>query len=226
MPPTRVLVVDDEPAERRAYRRLLSAYGFSSAEVATIPEAVSLVRSFRPEVILSDVVLGRESGITLLEFLRRYPETARLPFILMTGLSVPTEILAAASRGLGLPPVFKKGDSVVELVNRLRESVAMPMPIPPGKIFRGPLILDPMAHSVEYHGNKLKLHGRRAFDLLYALALQNEIVSREELLQSLWEKSDSPAVVNVTIMRLRRDLAKFPGVRVATVPSGYRLEVV
>ena len=62
----KILVVDDEPSIRRLLRGYLEAESFAVSEAATGSEALALVRSGRPDVVLLDVRLPDLGGIEVL----------------------------------------------------------------------------------------------------------------------------------------------------------------
>lgn len=225
MRPPRVLVVDDEEPQRRLFHRFLSTHGFRSAEAASVPEAVSLIRSFRPQLVLSDIALPGVSGIRLLELLRRFPETAHLPVILMTGLPVPSDMVAATAKGLDMGSIFVKGGDMLELTRRMMSSMSSDSLHAPGDLCRGALRVNLYTHQASFGDQLLRLHGWRSFELLCELMRQPGMVERETLHRTIWSSSDNPGIVNVNIMRLRHELAIFPSIRVVSEASGYRLVV-
>jgi DNA-binding NtrC family response regulator len=76
----RVLVVDDEPAERDGLARLVGQWGYEVETAASGEEALNLIESHHPAVVLTDLVLPEMDGLTLLQKLR---ETGRPPIVLM-----------------------------------------------------------------------------------------------------------------------------------------------
>lgn len=66
-----ILVVDDENALRRTIRITLESQGHTVTEAATGPLAVERVRASRPDLVLLDLKLGRESGLDVLADLHK-----------------------------------------------------------------------------------------------------------------------------------------------------------
>ena len=79
----RVLIVDDEPHVREVLRDFLTRVGDEVATAATGVEALEVVPTFKPEVILLDMVMPGMSGADVLDALRRAGVT--VPVILMSG---------------------------------------------------------------------------------------------------------------------------------------------
>ena len=96
-PGTRILVVDDEPAMREVLELRLAGWGF---EVRTAPdgaEGKELAESFRPDLVISDVVMPRMTGLELLESLRAGDPDR--PVILVTAQATVDLAVEAMKRG-------------------------------------------------------------------------------------------------------------------------------
>jgi CheY-like chemotaxis protein len=86
-----VLVLDDEESVRHALRLYLERHSYTAVEAATVEAAVESMRTTAFEAVILDVRLpGSESGLDALEALRRIPEFAPVPVLIVTG-SVLTE---------------------------------------------------------------------------------------------------------------------------------------
>jgi DNA-binding NtrC family response regulator len=77
-----VLVVDDEPALREVLSLRIQDWGYDVCTAVDAADAERVLRSRRPDVVLSDVVLPGISGVELLRWLKRDDDT--LPVIMMT----------------------------------------------------------------------------------------------------------------------------------------------
>ena len=76
----KVLVVDDEPTERDGLARMVGQWGYEVETASSGEEALSLIESQHPAVVLTDLVLPEMDGLTLLQKLR---ETGRPPIVLL-----------------------------------------------------------------------------------------------------------------------------------------------
>lgn len=81
----RVLVVDDDPALRRAVRRQLEVEGWSAVEAGSVPEALAAMRDGRElfDCVVSDIQMPPSTGFDLIEQIREQDD--ELPVLLMTG---------------------------------------------------------------------------------------------------------------------------------------------
>lgn len=95
---TRVLVADDNADLRNHLTRLLSER-FEVKAVADGEDALTAVTEFRPELIISDVVMPRLDGLSLLKRVRSNPETLGLPVILLSARNGEEWRLEALSQG-------------------------------------------------------------------------------------------------------------------------------
>jgi DNA-binding NtrC family response regulator len=76
----KILVVDDEPAEREGLARLVGQWGYEVETAGSGEEALNLIESQHPAVVLTDLVLPEMDGLTLLQKLK---ETGRPPIVLL-----------------------------------------------------------------------------------------------------------------------------------------------
>jgi two-component system cell cycle sensor histidine kinase/response regulator CckA len=115
----RILVVDDEAGVRRSAVRVLSRFGYSVEEVGGAEEALHLAGSTaaRYDLVLSDVVMPRMSGVELCRELRRRNNGARV--LLMSGhMAEDLDTIDEPDAGLRL---LHKPWSVTDLLRRVRE---------------------------------------------------------------------------------------------------------
>jgi DNA-binding NtrC family response regulator len=79
----RILVVDDEPSEREALARLVGQWGYEVETASSAEEALALVETQHPAVVLTDLVLPEMDGLTLLQRLKETGRTTQV--LLVTG---------------------------------------------------------------------------------------------------------------------------------------------
>jgi two-component system chemotaxis response regulator CheY len=86
-----VLVVDDESSILRLLARSLDAFGYATLEVTGADDALSCMRSNHVDAAILDVRMpGGTSGLELLEALRADPDRARMPVLILTGVTLTT----------------------------------------------------------------------------------------------------------------------------------------
>lgn len=81
-----ILVVDDEPSWLKVLRYFLETKGYSVTAVGSGPEALELLRTYHPDLILSDVRMPEMNGFDLLDNIRHQPEIAGTPVIFFSAI--------------------------------------------------------------------------------------------------------------------------------------------
>lgn len=83
-----ILCVDDEPDALTILRLFLSAHGFDITVASTAAEALRLVESLRPDLIVTDYAMPDMTGLDLCRALRRRAETRGIPIIMHSGIEL------------------------------------------------------------------------------------------------------------------------------------------
>lgn len=79
-----VLVVEDNPANQMLAASLLQREGFQAEVVDCVPEAQRTIDECRPCLILMDIQLPGEDGLSFAQRLKSAPETAQIPVVALT----------------------------------------------------------------------------------------------------------------------------------------------
>jgi DNA-binding NtrC family response regulator len=93
----RVLIVEDDPATRSGLAELVQAWGFQTEEAPDGEEALRKVTTFRPAIIVSDLVMPRMGGLDLLKSLR--DQLSDISFILLTAQGTVESAVEAIKDG-------------------------------------------------------------------------------------------------------------------------------
>jgi DNA-binding response OmpR family regulator len=115
----RILIVEDEPMLREAFRLMLEDSGYSVQEAGTGADARAAIQARMPDLILLDLGLPDISGLDLARELSQNPETAKVSIVALTG-RVGTEERNACLAA-GCKAYFAKPLSPRELLRRLPE---------------------------------------------------------------------------------------------------------
>src|SRR5581483_7704788 len=80
--PNRVLLVDDDPGQRKLGQLWLTKHGFDVQTASTAREALDLAAAAPPDAIVSDLVMPDIDGLSLCRAVRLNPRLARVPYVL------------------------------------------------------------------------------------------------------------------------------------------------
>ena len=89
----KILVVDDEPDILEIVRINLEGGGYEVSGATTGAEALRLVKLERPDLVILDVLLPEVDGWEVLRRIRRDPQAARTPVVMLTCMSDDTDVL-------------------------------------------------------------------------------------------------------------------------------------
>ncbi len=208
----RVLVVEDEGAQREMLRYNLEAEGFSVCVAEDGDEALLMVAEESPDVIVLDWMLPHVSGIEICRRIKSDPRTRLIPVVMLSARGDETDRV----RGLetGADDYVVKPYSVNELIARLRTQLRRVRPATLGeKLVHEDIILDPLEHRVHRGPHTLHL-GPTEFRLLATLMERpGRVWTREQLLDRVWGRDIhvDMRTIDVHVGRLRKALMAHDG---------------
>ncbi len=88
MPSNSILIVDDTPVNLKLVRVLLSRQGFDVRTASTAEEALEMVQSFRPSLVLADIQLPGMDGLEMTRRLKAHPETRNTVVLALTAFAM------------------------------------------------------------------------------------------------------------------------------------------
>ena len=203
----KLLLVEDDKSVADLVSWHFEREGFDLRRTGDGDEALLLAAEETPDVILLDWMIEGVSGVEVCRRLRRRPETAHVPIIMLTARGEETDRI----RGLetGADDYVTKPFSPRELVARVGAVLRRVRPGLAGEeLAYADLEMDVAAHRVRRGGEPIAL-GPTEFRLLkHLLENPGRVFSRERLLDSVW--SHDPDIdlrtVDVHVRRLRKAL--------------------
>lgn len=195
----RVLVVDDDRPLAEMLSIVLTSEGLTTRVCRSGDRVMEEFASFRPDVVLLDLMLPGADGMTVCRQIRRKSD---VPIIMLTARADTPDVVAGLEAGADdyITKPFKNSELVARVKARLRRSEAISAPIEFGEIH-----LDPAAHTVTRAGNRIELTPLE-FDLLACLIGDpTKVFTREVLLERVWgyHHPGDTKLVNVHMTRLR-----------------------
>ena len=219
-----ILCVEDDASIRDIEVYTLNSTGFEAKGVADGDAFRAALREQKPELVLLDVMLPGEDGVSLLQFLKSSPETAEIPVIMATAKGMEYDKIQ--SLDLGADDYLVKPFGMMEMVSRVRAVLRRCHADDKPQILRqGGLSVDPTARTVTAGGAPVTLTYKE-FELL-CLFLQNPgtVFTRDRLFSEVWGESfvGETRTVDMHIRTLRQKLGTY-GDRIETVRGvGYKL---
>ncbi|MEV0587144.1 response regulator transcription factor [Nonomuraea sp. NPDC050310] len=218
----RVLVVEDERRMAAALQRGLQAEGFAVDLAHDGEEGLHLARVGEYDVVVLDIMLPRLSGYNVCKQLRA--EENWVPILMLSAKDGEYDM--ADGLDLGADDYLTKPFSYVVLVARLRALLRRDAGRRPAVLAAGDLSLDPARRRVQRGEEPVELTPREFALLEYLLRRHDEVVSKAEILEHVWDTFDTdPNVVEVYVGYLRRKIdTPFGRSALQTVRgAGYRL---
>lgn len=205
-----VLVVDDDARLRGLLSRYLAGEGFRVTTAENAEDARLKLRAINPDLLVLDVMMPGESGLSLTESLRD-EQGHDLPVLLLTARGAPEDRIAGFEAGaddyLGKP--FEPRELVLRIRALLRRAPP-PSESPAGPIQLGPAAFDRARGELRGPDGPIRLTGGEAA-LLAALARKpNEVLSREEIAAALQMDDAGERAIDVQVTRLRRKIETDP----------------
>jgi DNA-binding response OmpR family regulator len=216
-------VVEDERGIADLIRQGLEAEGYAvtTAHDGEDGERQALTGDFA--LVLLDVLLPRRSGLEVLSAIRS--QKPEMPVVMLTALGDTEDTVAGLDRGaddyIAKPFVFE------ELLARIRAQLRRPAQRDSTALDVAGIRLDLRTRRVERAEQEVRLTAREFELLAYLMRHPNQVLSRSQILNSVWGYDFDPGtnVVEVYIGYLRRKLAVGDEpVPIETIRSvGYRL---
>ena len=221
----KILVVDDEKDITALVAYHLEREGFRVLQAYDGLQGLELARRERPNLLVLDLMLPVMSGLDVCRRLRKEPETARLPILMLTAKTEETDKVLGLE--LGADDYLTKPFGPRELVARVKALIRRSEEAPAEEVVKaGALEIDLGRYTVSVSKRPVELTAKE-FDLLKALILaKGRALTRDYLLDHVWGYQQASEIesrtVDVHVRRLREKLGP-EAKRVVTVKSvGYR----
>lgn len=219
-----IYYLEDEPNIRELIVYTLQSSGFEARGFTHSIDLFKAVEQTKPELILLDIMLPDENGLSVLKKLKASAETLDIPIIMVTAKG--SEFDKVTGLNLGADDYIAKPFGMMEFIARVKAVLR-----------RGglkekrkncdykELQIKPEQHQVYAKGERVELT-LKEYDLLkYMMENQGIVLSRNQLLRHVWgyDFDGETRTVDVHIRSLRQKLGMY-GVYVETVRGvGYRI---
>ncbi|HAX71877.1 MAG TPA: response regulator [Anaerolineales bacterium] len=122
MSPTQrtVMIIEDEADAAELFAEMMRVNGFRVIKMFSSAPAIPIISQEKPDIILLDIMMPDISGLEVLRYMQREPELAKIPVIVVSAKSMPSDIKtgleAGASMYLTKPVGFQDLKQAVEKV--------------------------------------------------------------------------------------------------------------
>jgi len=223
----KILIVEDEEDIRELVKYNLEREGFTDLRaVETGEEAVTVIKTFIPDLILLDLMLPGIDGLTVCRKLKNNDKTEHIPIIMLTAKSEESDVVVGLE--MGADDYITKPFSHKVLLARIRSvlrRVQEKEQLAPGDVVRrGNLVITPGKREVMLDDQPLELTFSE-FEILLLLARRpGWVFTRNQIVNEV-KGSDYPVTeraIDVQIVGLRKKLGA-AGKRIETIRGvGYR----
>ncbi|MFB6519119.1 response regulator [Streptomyces sp. NPDC056401] len=202
----RVLLIEDDPSIREGVGLGLRRRGHDVSAAETGEAGLGLMASFHPELVLLDLMLP---GINGVQVCRRIRETSQVPIIMLTARGDDFDIVVGLEAGADDYIVKPARTEVIEArIKAVLRRLSEPVGGRPDVEFHGELAVDRAGLTVAKNGERVPLAPSEIKLLLHLSASPEQVFSRQQLLEYVWEHSyhADARLVDACVRRLRHKI--------------------
>ena len=218
-----IYLVEDDDNIRKLVCYALTKEGFEVQEYSSPKEFWQGLDAGLPKLILLDIMLPEEDGLSILGKLKSHVETEHIPVIMLTAKG--SEFDKVTGLDMGADDYVVKPFGTMELISRVRAVLRRFRKMNEDRIYTiGELYVEPAKHIISVSGKAVSLSYKEYTLLLVLLEADGNVVERDRLLTSVWgEYYTESRTLDVHIRKLRVKLGD-AGKMIQTVKGiGYKL---
>ena len=201
-----ILVIEDDPVIGKAVQKGLAEAGHECNWTKDGKEGLNLAMSQKFDVVVLDLLLPGESGLNILEQVRR--SGINVPIIVLTALGSVDDRVTGLKRGADdyLVKPFEMSELIARIEAVCRRASTKPSPV----LEVGELMLDLPTRRVTSGGIEIELTPTEFSILEMLMRHAGQVVTRKMLCEQLWESDweGTTNVIEVHINRLRTKLQR------------------
>lgn len=218
-----IYLVEDDDNIRKLVKYALTKEGFEVTGFEVPVEFWENMRTAMPELIILDIMLPEEDGLSILKNLKENSETEQIPVIMLTAKN--SEFDKVTGLDMGADDYIAKPFGTMELISRVRAVIRRYEKTQSKKVFQiGELYVDSAKHIITVSGQEVPLSYKEYLLLLVLLEAEGNVVDRNTLLARVWgEYYAESRTLDVHIRKLRVKLMN-AGSLIQTVKGiGYKI---
>lgn len=219
-----IYIVEDDPSIRELVVYTLSGAAMEAVGFGTPEEFRKALENRLPDLILLDIMLPGEDGLSVLRRLRSSRQTEKIPVMMITARSSEYDKVVGLDSGADdyLPKPF----GMMELIARVRALLRRTQREAADGLHLGCLHVSPERHIAEVNGEKVMLTFKEFEMLLMLMQNRGIVLTRDQFLNQVWGYAfdGENRTVDVHIRTLRQKLGE-AGSYIRTIRGiGYKLE--
>lgn len=222
-----IFCVEDDDGIRNLMIYALNAAGFEAKGFSEGSSFFQALKNQKPELILLDIMLPGDDGITILKRIRSHRQIEDIPVIMASAKG--TEYDKVSGLDLGADDYLAKPFGMMEMISRvkavLRRTATQDSSQAPKSLRMGDIEMNTAEHTVFVSGIRTELT-LKEYDLLYLfLSNPGKVFTREQLLERIWDSAymGETRTVDVHIGTLRTKLGVSGDVIQTVRGVGYRV---
>lgn len=219
-----IYLLEDDESIRKLVVYALQSQGFEAAGFERPSEFWRAVGRQLPELVLLDVMLPEEDGLSVLKKLRDASATQAIPVIMLTAKN--TEFDRVTGLDCGADDFVSKPFGMMELLARVRAVLRRTEKVPQEQHWQaGPLYVCPQRRQVQVNGQEVLLTYKEFEILSLLLQQQGRVLTRDVLMDRVWglEAERENRTLDVHIRTLRQKLGAAGGLIETVRGVGYKL---
>lgn len=222
-----IYLVEDDNSIRELVIYTLQSTGMEATGFSCAKDFWNAMKTETPSLILLDIMLPDEDGLTILKKLRAASGTERLPVIMLTAKG--TEYDKVIGLDNGADDYIPKPFGMMELVSRVKAVLRRTKPEQKPNQYRiGPVAVDVGKHTVTVEEKPVTLTFKEFELLSYLMENEGIVLTRDQLLSKIWgyDFDGETRTVDVHIRTLRQKLG-LGGNYIETIRGvGYKMEEI
>lgn len=220
-----IYVVEDDASIRELVTYTLGSQGMEAEGFMLPSQFWKAMERMKPDLILLDIMLPEEDGLTILKKLRADRETERLPVIMLTAKDGEYDTVIGLDSGAD--DYIAKPFRMMELISRIRAVLRRAEKEDKAEEYRiGDLYVNPSKHVVKVKDEPVALTLKEFEVLCVLIRHQGNVFTRAQLLDEIWgyEFDGESRTVDVHIRTLRQKLGP-AGDCIETIRgAGYKID--
>jgi two-component system alkaline phosphatase synthesis response regulator PhoP len=226
--PKKLLIAKDEQDIAQLVKHYLEKDGFHTCIATTGLEALKLVASEHPDLVILDLMLPHMDGLEVCKTIRQKPETARLPIIMVTAKNEESDTVVGLE--LGADDYVTKPFSPKTLVARVKalfRRLEQTIDHNSTSLTYGSIRMNLERHEVTVKGKEVSLTAKEFGLLEHLLRHPGRVLTRDILLNAVWGYNyyGTTRTVDVHVRRLKLKMPLLDNAIVSVKSLGYKLTV-